>query len=713
MGEEADLYALALVLYEALSGVNPVRGRGAAATARRVGARLPALGRLRRDLPLELCRALDRAVLARPEQRGTLADLRAALADALPVADDERGTIAGSPLEGLARRAPAPGSARARAVAAALAAGALAAAALALADARRAGPTVSPAAGAAAAALARAAGAAAGLDRAGRRRWRRGRAARPRSSSALAALPTVVLLRRAGDAVVAARGRAAAGRRGPGRRVARAGRRRPARPWQRAALGALGAWWLALAEVLTGDRLALGRPARQRAGRRAPRPAADERRAGARRALGRSPRSPCPSSSAAGSSPPTSSAPRRGRRRSDPPRRPSPVPCPGSRRCAAWWPARSPRAASRSPSQRHGARRTGVPPRSITAFRRDLGLDARAVGHTTPPMSLLRNLEDKIAGLVEGTFGRVFRTQVRPVEIARKLAREMDEHKTVSVSRTYVPNEYVVWLGTEDRQRFEGVEHEVIDELSAYLLEHARREKLALVSRPQINFDTDERLRLGEFGIQARLVRAAARGGASRPTTATRWSTRPRPARRRSCRTRAAARRGRAMLLAEGKRYAVGPGGATIGRSRECDIVLADSNVSRRHAELRPLRRRLDASPTWARPTACASTGATCAPTSRSRCSPATASTSAPSTRASRSTDARRGGRADLRRPAVRLPRRALPLPAVGLAQRPARPAQPAAALRERARGRRRARRHRPARRLAGAGADRRAASRA
>jgi predicted component of type VI protein secretion system len=48
-------------------------------------------------------------------------------------------------------------------------------------------------------------------------------------------------------------------------------------------------------------------------------------------------------------------------------------------------------------------------------------------------------------------------------------------------------------------------------------------------------------------------------------------------------------RRGRAILVAEGKRYAVAPGGATIGRSRECDIVLSDSNVSRRHAELRPL----------------------------------------------------------------------------------------------------------------------------
>ena len=73
-------------------------------------------------------------------------------------------------------------------------------------------------------------------------------------------------------------------------------------------------------------------------------------------------------------------------------------------------------------------------------------------------MSVLRNFEDKIAGLVEGTFGRVFRTQVRPVEIARKLTREMDEHKTISVSRTYVPNEYVVWLSPEDHERFDGVE---------------------------------------------------------------------------------------------------------------------------------------------------------------------------------------------------------------------------------------------------------------
>ena len=122
-------------------------------------------------------------------------------------------------------------------------------------------------------------------------------------------------------------------------------------------------------------------------------------------------------------------------------------------------------------------------------------------------MSVLRNLESKLAGLVEGTFSRAFKSEVRPVEIARKLAREMDEHRVQSLSRTYVPNEYAVWLSPEDREQFSGYEDELRGELSGYLLEHARRERLALLTPPEITFKTDERLRLGEFGIQARLVR--------------------------------------------------------------------------------------------------------------------------------------------------------------------------------------------------------------
>lgn len=119
-------------------------------------------------------------------------------------------------------------------------------------------------------------------------------------------------------------------------------------------------------------------------------------------------------------------------------------------------------------------------------------------------MALLRNLEQSLSGLLEGTVGRVFRNEVRPTEIARKLAREMEINKRVSLSRTYAPTDYLVYLSPEDRARYAGVEHSIAEELGAYLLEHARRERLVLVRRPLVEFRTDQRLHLGEFGIEAR-----------------------------------------------------------------------------------------------------------------------------------------------------------------------------------------------------------------
>ena len=209
-------------------------------------------------------------------------------------------------------------------------------------------------------------------------------------------------------------------------------------------------------------------------------------------------------------------------------------------------------------------------------------------------MSVLRSIENKIAGLVEGTFSRAFRSEVRPVEIARKLAREMEEHKSFSVSRTYVPNEYRVFLSPRDRERFASYEEALTSELAGYLLEHARRERLALLARPSIEFETDDRLGLGEFGIQTRVVQPEQAPEPSAPAPAHEeesgrtmiYSTAGRVAE--PLEERARSRQQNALLILNDKRLVVGPTGITIGRSRQCEVVLDDPNVSRQHAEIRP-----------------------------------------------------------------------------------------------------------------------------
>ncbi|HEX3693600.1 MAG TPA: serine/threonine-protein kinase [Solirubrobacteraceae bacterium] len=96
VGPAADLYSLALVLYEALTGVNPVRGRTPAATARRIGAPIEPLERRRRDLPRELTRSLDAALAVERDRRGTLADLSGALEGALRRGLDRKGPFSRS-----------------------------------------------------------------------------------------------------------------------------------------------------------------------------------------------------------------------------------------------------------------------------------------------------------------------------------------------------------------------------------------------------------------------------------------------------------------------------------------------------------------------------------------------------------------------------------------------------------------------------------------
>jgi len=207
-------------------------------------------------------------------------------------------------------------------------------------------------------------------------------------------------------------------------------------------------------------------------------------------------------------------------------------------------------------------------------------------------MSMLRNLEAKLGGLVEGAFGRAFKSSVQPVELAHKLAKEMEENQRVSVSRVYVPNHYRVFLSSEDREQFSSYEPALRKELSDYLLEHARHEGLALTSRPQVEFLTDDRLGLGEFGIQAQLLSTPEdeeAGDEAAPSAGDFGHTMVYSPDRaaRVLEPAAPPASARALLISDDRRNVLSGDRVLVGRSRECDVVLNDPNVSRRHAELR------------------------------------------------------------------------------------------------------------------------------
>jgi FhaA, N-terminal domain/FHA domain len=208
-------------------------------------------------------------------------------------------------------------------------------------------------------------------------------------------------------------------------------------------------------------------------------------------------------------------------------------------------------------------------------------------------LSVLRAIEQKIEALVEGVFGRAFRTNVQPVELARKLVKEMDDHRTVSVSRVYVPNEYTIYLSPHDRGQFEVYEDSLKLELQEYLAEHARREGYVMLSPPSVLFTTDSDLGLGVFGIATRMVQ---RGKKSMPETPL-----PKPAAAATMVYRPKSdapppdegeaavpvERESVWLIVGGQRHPVEKRVTVIGRAQGCDVQLSDPNVSRRHAELR------------------------------------------------------------------------------------------------------------------------------
>ncbi|HXX91545.1 MAG TPA: DUF3662 and FHA domain-containing protein [Acidimicrobiales bacterium] len=169
----------------------------------------------------------------------------------------------------------------------------------------------------------------------------------------------------------------------------------------------------------------------------------------------------------------------------------------------------------------------------------------------------LQQFEQRIERLVEGAFTRGLRGGLQPVEIGRRLTREMDLKRRVGVRGLTAPNVFVVTLSTTDAARFESFLDALARELGDAAREHARTEGYEFLGPVEVEVQSDDSLKPGRY-----TVRAEMREGVMGLPAAS-------------------------LILPDGSRIALGEEPIVIGRMPECSVVLTDPNVSRRHAEVR------------------------------------------------------------------------------------------------------------------------------
>jgi len=170
----------------------------------------------------------------------------------------------------------------------------------------------------------------------------------------------------------------------------------------------------------------------------------------------------------------------------------------------------------------------------------------------------LQRFERRLERLVEGAFNKTFRGGLQPLEIGRRVVRELDAGRTLGVRGPVVPNVFVIRLSAEDSERFASFHEAFARELEDAAREHARDEGYSFVGPVTMTFETDEHRRRGDFDVRAAIVE----GPGSNLGT---------------------------LVLPDGRRLTLGPEPALIGRLPDCLVALSDPQVSRHHAEIRPV----------------------------------------------------------------------------------------------------------------------------
>jgi Protein of unknown function (DUF3662)/FHA domain len=169
----------------------------------------------------------------------------------------------------------------------------------------------------------------------------------------------------------------------------------------------------------------------------------------------------------------------------------------------------------------------------------------------------LQKFEGRLERMVDGTLSKVFRGELHPVEIGRRLTREMDLQRRLGVHGLIAPNAFFIHISTSDFDRFESFLDALVRELEEAAREHARTEDYVFVGPVTVSIMEDTRQRRGRFVVMSEVHE----GPAGLPAAS--------------------------VVLADGERVVLGPEPITIGRLPESGVMVTDPNASRRHAEIR------------------------------------------------------------------------------------------------------------------------------
>ncbi|MCU1376148.1 MAG: hypothetical protein JWO68_3434 [Actinomycetia bacterium] len=171
----------------------------------------------------------------------------------------------------------------------------------------------------------------------------------------------------------------------------------------------------------------------------------------------------------------------------------------------------------------------------------------------------LKGFERRLERLVEGVFARAFKSSLRPVELGRRLIREMDDQRTVNVQgNVAAPNHFTITLGPDDYTQFAEIEESLLRALADEARNHAREQSYVFMGPVEVLLKQDADLGVGSFGLSARFKEGA--GGTA----------------------------GGSVVLEDGRRFPLSDVPLTIGRATDATVRVSDTSTSRRHAEIRP-----------------------------------------------------------------------------------------------------------------------------